>query len=68
MTVPDYHRGSVPVVFAKCDVYRLFKNPNCASVCCGYISGGTAAGEYAGLPLKAGSAAQPRGCAARFLP
>ena len=48
MTAPDYHSGSAPVVFAKYDVYRLFKNPNCATVCCGYISGGTAAGEYAG--------------------
>ena len=28
----------------------------------------TAVGEYAGRPLKAGDAAQPRGCSARFVP
>ena len=30
--------------------------------------GGSAVGEYAGRPLKAGDAAQPRGCSARFVP
>ena len=29
---------------------------------------GSAVGEYAGRPLKAGDAAQPRGCSARFVP
>ena len=28
----------------------------------------SAVGEYAGRPLKAGDAAQPRGCSARFVP
>ena len=28
----------------------------------------TAVGKYAGRPLKAGDAAQPRGCSARFVP
>ena len=28
----------------------------------------TAVGEYAGRPLKAGDAAQPGGCSARFVP
>ena len=28
----------------------------------------SAVGKYAGRPLKAGDAAQPRGCSARFVP
>ena len=31
------------------------------------VLGGSAVGEYASRPLKAGDAAQPRGCSARFV-
>jgi len=34
----------------------------------GDCSRGTAAGKYAGQPLKAGAAAQPKGCSACFVP